>query len=460
MRLNITAKLFLTMLATCALVLIIHSLAGRISFQRGFMDYLNEQGLQRMHELLPRLQQEYREQGNWQRLQGNLPALGILMRPEPPPAHATPQAPPLSDQTGAIFRLALLHPDYSLVTGNPEAGRDAILLPVEVDGARVGWLALVPFQQALAAGEVRFYDAQLRAWWIIGSSAVALAALLAWLMARALLRRLHGVTGATRRLAEGNFTTRVPVTTHDELGLLAQSFNLLAQGLERNESARRAFMADIAHELRTPLAVMRAELEAIQDGIRTADAESLAALHQQVGQLGQLIDDLHELSLTDAGTLAYRHEPIDLTTLLHTGVTGMITRFEAARLTLHAAIPAEPLRLVGDERRLQQLLANLLNNALRHTDAGGQVNLACTRSGTGWLHLSIEDSAPGVPDDKLPRLFERFYRVDASRNRSSGGSGLGLAICRNIVEAHGGHISASSSPLGGLRISIELPEVA
>ncbi|THF67231.1 sensor histidine kinase efflux regulator BaeS [Pseudothauera nasutitermitis] len=460
MRLNITAKLFLTMLITCALVLLINSLAGRISFQRGFMDYLNEQGVTRMHELLPRLQQEYREQGGWQRLQDNLPALGVLMRPAVPQETGRPQAPPLSDQTGAIFRLALLHPDYSMVTGNPEAGRDSILVPVDVDGATVGWLAMVPFQQVLAAGDVRFYDAQLRAWWIIGTSSVLLAALLAWLLARALLRRLRGVTDATQRLAEGDFSTRVPVIARDELGTLAQNFNLLAQGLERNESARRTLMADISHELRTPLAVMRADLEAMQDGISPVDTESLAALHRQVGQLGNLVEDLHELSLTEAGTLAYRYEPIDLATVLHASVASMAARFEAAGLRLRAAIPDEALRLMGDERRLLQLLTNLLNNALRYTDAGGQVRLACDRSNGGWLRLSIEDSAPGVSDDKLPRLFERFYRADASRNRSSGGSGLGLAICRNIVEAHGGRIVAGQSPLGGLRISIELPEAA
>ncbi|RMX07724.1 sensor histidine kinase efflux regulator BaeS [Corticibacter populi] len=462
MRPNVTAKLFLTMLASCALVVLIHGLAGRIAFQRGFMDYLNEQGVQRMQEILPRLRQEWREQGGWQRLQGDLSALGVLMRPAAPSSDDADalRVPPLSDQTGAIFRMALLHPDYRLVTGNPEAGARSILLPVEIDGATVGWLAMVPFEQALIAGDVRFYEAQLRAWWIIGICSVLLAAVLAGLLARALLRPLRSVTHAVRRLAEGDFATRVPVSTRDELGVLAQSFNLLAQGLGRNESARRSLMADVSHELRTPLAVMRADLEAMQDGISPVNAEALAALHQQVGQLGQLVDDLHELSLTDAGTLAYRHEPIDLAAVVRASVAGMAARFEAAGLAFQADVPAQPLRLVGDEQRLQQLLANLLNNALRYTDRGGQVRLHGERGDAHWLRLTLEDSAPGVAEDKLSHLFERFYRADASRNRSSGGSGLGLAICRNIVEAHGGRITATASPLGGLCITVELPEAA
>lgn len=459
MRLSITVKLFLTMLATCALVLLIHGIAGRISFERGFIGYLNDQGLERMREVLPRLEQEYHEQGNWNRLENNFPLFGQLMRPATHFADGTERAvPPISDQTGALFRLALLQPDYRNVIGNPEADRSSILLPIRQGETLVGWLAMVPFQKAVADGDVRFFNAQLRAWWIIGISAVILAALLAFWLSRALLRHLRAMTAAAARLEDGDYASRIPVTSRDELGMLAQRFNLLAQALERNELTRRHFMADISHELRTPLSVMRSELEAIQDGIRDATPESVAALHQQVHQLGKLVDDLHDLSLTDAGALAYRRVPVDLATIVRSSLVGARPRFEAAGLSLSFSLPDAPLRMLGDERRLQQLLSNLLGNALRYTDAGGQVQLRCARTGQGLLELVIEDSAPGVPADKQARLFERFYRVDASRNRASGGSGLGLAICRNIVQAHGGQIAASDSPLGGLRIRIELPE--
>lgn len=271
-----------------------------------------------------------------------------------------------------------------------------------------------------------------------------------------MLRRLRGLTQATHLLAAGDYATRIDAAARDELGQLARDFNLLAQALEHNERARRDFMADISHELRTPLAVLRAELEALQDGIRPMTPNSLGSLHQQVGQLGKLIEDLYDVSLTDVGALAYRRAPVDLAVILATVLDGLRARFAAAQLQVQAQIDAGPLQVDGDERRLQQLLGNLLENTLRYTDAGGTVQVRCVRRGA-VLEMVVEDSAPGVDADKRARLFERFYRTEASRNRASGGSGLGLAICRNIAEAHGGSIHAEASALGGLRMVLRLP---
>jgi len=331
--------------------------------------------------------------------------------------------------------------------------------PIVVDGETVGWMAMLSFEKVLASAESRFFAAQLRAWWLIGVASVLVAALLGWLLSRTLLQRLRGLAGATHRLAAGDYATRIDAGTPDELGQLARDFNQLAHALEHNERARRGFMADISHELRTPLAVLRAELEALQDGIRPLTPASLGALHQQVGQLGQLIQDLHDLSLTDVGALAYRRAPIDLAVVLDSALDAMRARFAAAGLTLRTQRASGPLTINGDERRLQQLLANLLENAVRYTDTGGEVVVACMRVDDA-LRIVIEDSEPGVDADKRARLFERFYRVDASRNRASGGSGLGLAICRNIVEAHAGTIEAEASSLGGLRIVLTLPVLA
>jgi len=214
-------------------------------------------------------------------------------------------------------------------------------------------------------------------------------------------------------------------------------------------------MADISHELRTPLAVVRAELEAVQDGVRVLNAQSLQAMHQEVNQLGKLIDDLNDLALTDVGALAYRRTPIDIVTILNTALNTMQSRFISAGLRLEREIADGPFIISGDERRMLQLFSNILENALRYTDAGGQVSISCRGTGR-MVQIVMEDSAPGVPIDKLPFLFERFYRVEESRNRASGGSGLGLAICRNIVEAHEGRIAVHPSALGGLRLTIEL----
>lgn len=455
MKPGITAKLFVAILAACATVLLVNALTSHLYMKRMFMDYLNEQGIERMMEVMPRVRSGYAQRGDWGFIRDNPDAWFLLMRPEK--RNAMPlRAPPFSDQTGAVFRFAVLDADYRVVIGNRDADRNDILRPVVVDGRTVGWMAMVPFQKALAVADARFYEAQVRAWWMIGSASVLIAALIGWLLAQALLRRLRGLTVATHRLADGDYATRIEAGASDELGQLARDFNQLAQALAHNERARREFMADISHELRTPLAVLRAELEALHDGIRPMTPASVASLHQEVRQLGKLVEDLYDLSLTDVGALAYRRAPIDLALVLESAVAGMRARFEAAGLALETRLLDGPLRVNADERRLQQLFANVLENTLRYTDAGGRVQVRCDRDGDHW-RLEFDDSAPGVEPGKLGRLFERFYRTEASRNRSSGGSGLGLAICRNIVEAHDGTIAASDSPLGGLRITLRLP---
>jgi two-component system sensor histidine kinase BaeS len=215
-------------------------------------------------------------------------------------------------------------------------------------------------------------------------------------------------------------------------------------------------MADVAHELRTPLAVLRADLEAVQDGVRSASGESLNSLLAEVRTLNKLIDDLHDLSLADVGALSYRKAVLGVDELLQRCIAPFRERFAHKQLRLVTA-PTDPeLRVFADGSRLQQLLNNLLENSLRYTDAPGETRVSGARDG-GEVLMSIDDSAPGVPPELLPRLFERFFRVDSSRNRETGGSGLGLAICRSIVEAHGGSIAAARSMLGGLRIDIRLP---
>ncbi|MEJ2801247.1 sensor histidine kinase efflux regulator BaeS [Comamonadaceae bacterium PP-2] len=459
MRLGTSVKLFLAILAACAVVLTANGVAGRFRFERDFMGYLNDQGVERMQEVLPRLQAAYSLHGNWDFVRDNPEAWFGLMRPGQPHAGMPLSVPPVSDQTGAVPRFALLDAQGERLIGNPNASSDAIRLPVTVDGRGVGWLAMVPFQRAIAAGDVRFYQAQVRGWWLNGIASVLVAALLAWLLSRALLGRVRGLTGAIHRLAAGDYAHRVARTGRDELGRLAGDINALADVLAHTERNRRSFMADISHELRTPLAVLRAELEAIQDGIRPMTPAALEPLQGEVQQLGKLIDDLHELSVTQNGALSYRFAMLDLDGVLQAALAAVRGRFADAGLALETAPAGAVLLIEGDERRLQQLFANLLENALRYTDAGGRV-AARIQPHADRVDIHIEDSAPGVDAAHRERLFERFYRVEGSRNRASGGSGLGLAICRNIVEAHGGTIQAEASPLGGLRIVIVLPRRA
>ena len=221
------------------------------------------------------------------------------------------------------------------------------------------------------------------------------------------------------------------------------------------EQMRKDFVANVSHELRTPLAVLRGELEAIQDGVRQFTPESVASLQAEVGTLTKLVDDLHQLSMSDEGALAYQKAPVDVINILEVVTGAFRERFASRDLKINLSLPDSAV-VFGDRDRLMQLFNNLLENSLRYTDGGGALHIS-GRQENGRFALTFADSAPGVKDAQLEKLFERFYRTEGSRNRASGGSGLGLAICVNIVEAHGGTIRAAHSPFGGVSITVELP---
>jgi len=457
MKIGIRAKLFLFVLLACAAVVVVQAVAFRFVMERGFLGYLNQQSQTRMEEVIPRLKQAYAIRGSWDFLRSDYREWMNLVLPflREPGADPAPHL-AASDQTGALARVGLLDAEMQRVVGNPDVNADSIRIPVVVEGRAVGWVAMVPFEAVLPTNDERFLEQQLKGLTMVGLGSIVVAALLSFLLARALLRRVREMAQATHHLASGDYASRIAAGANDELGALARDFNRMAQTLEHAERARRGFMADISHDLRTPLAVLRAQLEAIQDGIRSPTIRSTNAMHLEVERLGKLVNDLHELSLTDVGAMTYHRVPIDLVTVLESAAGSMEGRLEAASLRLVLQIARVPLAISGDDRRLHQLFANLFENSLRYTDGGGVLQVRCAQHGANAL-IVVEDSAPGVPGDKMEKLFERFYRVEGSRNRATGGSGLGLAICRNIVEAHEGRITASASPLGGLRIAIELP---
>lgn len=461
MKLNTVTRIFLSMLSACAVVLAVSGIFGRVSFERAFLQYLNEQSVQRMQQIAVTAAAEYQQHGSWAFLQGKPEAwFQIVHQHRGKPGDLLGWPPPVSDQAGVILRMALFDETGEQVLGNPAAAmQGAIRTPVLVEENAVGWLAMLPLEQAVDPNDVQFYQAQQRAWVLNIAASVLVAALLAWLLSRLLVRRLDALTAAIARLAAGDYTGRLVDRGGDEIARVVQDVNRLAEVLEHTEQSRRDFMADISHELRTPLAVLRAELEAIEDGIRPMQPESLAPLQEQVQQLGKLVEDLHELSMSQAAP-SYQFASIDVVAALDAALSGMEHRFATAGLQLLLPeFPDAPLLVQGEERRLRQLFANLLENTLRYTDSGGQVGVSA-RAEQGLAVIAIEDSAPGIDEDKRARLFERFYRVETSRSRISGGSGLGLAICSHIVQVHGGTIHAEASALGGLRIVITLPLIS
>lgn len=461
MKLSISTKLFIAVLASVLFVILSMGFANGWSFSKGFLDYLNEQALLRMTPVLPRLASAYEREGSWEFLRNQPDRWFEIMRPEPGENLNDPQRPamPMSDLTGAVFRIALLDPRKQLVMGYSAIADDALMRPIEVAGKTVGWLAVTPFQNVTEAGGERFRLYLVRTSLVVGGLSLLLAMLIAWWIARTLLDPVKRVAAATHRLAAGEYSNRVAVSSNDEVGQLARDFNQLAYTLERNEKMRREFMADVSHELRTPLSVLRGELEAIEDGVRTLDQSSMKSLQSEVGMLSKLVDDLYELSLADVGALTYRKSECDLNELLDDCVAMFQERCNARHLRLELELPTPSPRVEADPKRLQQLFGNLLENAVRYTDEGGVLRIRAASDGD-VVRIDFLDSGPGVDADQLPRLFERFYRGEASRNRASGGAGLGLAICHSIALAHGGSLSADHSPLGGLWLTLRLPRNA
>lgn len=447
MKLGIAAKLFLLLLLTSITVSVVMSVATRMSFRSGFLGYLDAQGISRVETLVPAFAAEYRRHGSWSYFRGNLRAWIEMLR-------TTARPPKSPDLASVHLRMALLDADRNFVIGyQSDLGPGFITRPIIVDGKAVGHLALRSQQTMLTAADLRFQHRQLIAAWIIGASVVLIAALGAFKISRTLVTPLQRITLATQQLANGNFDNRVAVSSGDEIGQLSNDFNVLAATLKRNEQLRREFMADIAHELRTPLSVLRGELEAMQDRVIEPSGEAIDSLHAEVATLSKVVEDLYELSLADIGALNYRKAVTNVGNLLRMTSDVFVHRFAALELTLATQIDEAVLSNV-DPQRVQQLFNNLLENMARYTQTPGALRIEC-RAHEGRVHIEFHNSGPGVPAERLGHLFERHYRGEAPM-RGGGGAGLGLAICRKIVEAHGGEIAALASPLGGVLIRVQL----
>ena len=452
---GITGKLFVAIFATCIVLLITMHWAVRVSFERGFIDYIKHGNEQRLQGLSDALGEQYSLHGNWRFLRNNDRFVFQILRSlehDNDDDRPGPGMPPHGWRT----QFWVIDQEMRVLVG-PRAPvpPDGTKRAITSNGATVGWVIASPVERLTRNTDINFDRQQRQTSWLIVALSPLLAALATFPLARGLLAPVKRLVEGTHKLAAGDFSTRVDTRSQDELGKLAQDFNQLASTLEKNQQMRRDFMADISHELRTPLAVLRGELEAIQDGVRQFTPESVASLQAEVGTLTKLVDDLHQLSMSDEGALAYQKAPIDVINILEVVTGAFRERFASRDLKINLSLPDSAV-VFGDRDRLMQLFNNLLENSLRYTDGGGALHIS-GRQENGRFALTFADSAPGVKDAQLEKLFERFYRTEGSRNRASGGSGLGLAICVNIVEAHGGTIRAAHSPFGGVSITVELP---
>jgi two-component system sensor histidine kinase BaeS len=394
------------------------------------------------------------------------PQLDVLPQRFAPPAPPNIPGDPRTRAGNVYNRMALLDASGQRhLAGNAIDAASAVKQPLRLSSRTVAYLALMPLQGIQTDTDRAFVAQQLEFIVIAALVGLLLALLISWQLAKRWLAPIQNLAQAAHAVAAGRLDTRVPEQGQDELATLAQTFNQMTGKLAAMESSRQQWLSDVAHELRTPLAAMRAEIEALQDGVRPFDAHSAHRLHRQVMRLGQLVDDLR-LSLDQAsGEPPLQLTPQQPLLLLLDALDLMRERFAQSDIALETGY-LKPLAqqghitMMADERRLHQVFINLLENSLRYTHAGGKLQI-CAGLEEGLdgqrLVLLLDDTAPCPEDADLTRLFDRFYRVDVSRNRQHGGSGLGLAICKAIVQAHGGSITASCSALGGLRIELSLP---
>jgi len=293
----------------------------------------------------------------------------------------------------------------------------------------------------------------------VGAGALAL--LLGGLLARRIVRPVEALADAARDLGAGDLSRRVEVASEDELGRLARAFNDMAAALERAEALRRRMVADVAHELRTPLAALRAQLEAIEDGLAEASPEAVASLVEDTVHLAGLVDDLQDLALAEAGRLALTRRALDLEEEIRAAARSLgLESGPCLRLEVDGELPA----VEADPRRLRQIFHNLLENARTHGASGTperpiHVAVRSTEERPAMVEVTLRDHGPGIPDDEPSRIFERFHRGDPARARRAGGGGggLGLAIVKALVELHGGSVGAENSPGGGAAVIVTLP---
>ena len=489
MRVKLYYKIFAAFLLTSIMVVVLMVGIMRFYVAHNFTDFIHKEALERLDNLTLELSNEYQLNG-WQRLKKDPQIWRQLVRaalprrerdrrwssnrpdnvhretrPKPPafnedrPETEIKNRPPPPPEVFVRRGLNLFDANKQNIAGRQikNSIHEYSLREITVDGKIVGWVGF-PKRELLSHPRVeKFLKQQTRVFWLIGSGILLLAAVVAFMLSKHLLAPIKQLTDGTRALADRKFETRIQVRTRDELGQLADDFNHMAETLKKYEVSRQQWITDISHELRTPIAILKGEIEALQDGVRVLDNHALGSLMAEVAHLNKLVEDLHLLSRADTRSLYSKREPVNPLAVLESALDAFQNRFSGKNIDIHLELADELKNTIpGDTDGLTRLFFNLFENTLKYTDSPGKLVIrgACTDK---QLVITFEDSGPGVPESALPRLFDRLFRVEQSRSRSSGGSGLGLSICKEIVTCHSGKIQAAKSALGGLLITIRFP---
>lgn len=458
------------------------------SLSKGLIEFVNTKERDAIAPLIKEIERRYDRRGDWRWIDGRHRMLFELFReytspldgqeferrppPHRPPRHERPERggvkaderrppprhrPPPRGRRGPP-NVSLLNQDRVFIAGNDRYSEEDHWLAIKSQQQVVGWL-VIPRRHGLAKGyELTLLEQQRFDFLLISLCISLFMIVISMPLARHLIRPIKQLAAGMEQLRKGNYNQRIELKRDDELGNLGRDVNELAVTLEENDTARKRWLANISHELRTPIAVLKSEMEAVQDGIRPLDHEHVNSTFQEVQRLQRLVEDLYELTSADIGGMKYRKEEFDIVEFIQEEIEQFELLLTQANIQLNHHLLDSELIVWGDCDRLSQLFNNLMVNCAKYAKADGQVNLSL-QSKVDRVIITIEDDGEGVPQQHLANLFEHLYRVDDSRNRNTGGSGLGLAICKQIVEAHHGKIFAEKSSLGGLAVIVELPLV-
>ncbi|MEW6522686.1 MAG: ATP-binding protein [Bacillota bacterium] len=446
---SLSVKLTLAFVAVAVVATVITVGVAQRAIEQRFDDFLSSYRQVRAQQLAPLLAAWYRATGSWEGLlvQWATPGGTMMMR------RGSERILVLDARGNLVF-------DSAAGSERPPGSADRWARqgqPIVVDGRTVGTVVVLGAVEAgILTLEAVFARSVKSAMVIGGLVAAAIAGVLGVYLSGRVAARLSVLQEASSRIACRDLAVRVPEDGDDELAALGRAFNLMASNLQESEKVRRNLVADVTHELRTPLSVLRGNLESLQDGVIEATPQVVSSLADEALRMSRLVNDLQDLSLAEAGHLPLDLAPVSPAELVESSVSPFRIEASLRGVELVTCLPPDLPAVRADGERSRQVLINILTNALRYTPAGGTITVSAFGQ-DGRVAISVTDAGPGISPDELPYVFDRFYRGDRARSRAEGGTGLGLAIARGYVEAQGGSIWAENAPAGGARFTFTLP---
>ncbi|AEF53725.1 integral membrane sensor signal transduction histidine kinase [Marinomonas posidonica IVIA-Po-181] len=468
-------KLMTTFLILSIVLLASTLFLARWSFEKGFLDYPNALEQVRLQIISNDLILEFESAGrDWHKV--SKVKVNEILKSLPRPKHRDPSTPissiPTNNNDGKsmprVFVLpggkrkgpstALFDGDGGFLIGsdlllNIEDNR-IVSVPLIQNGKVIAILKSIPVHHFSETIPTEFSKRQRNLSFWVGGVGLVLAIAISWFLALFLSQPLKSIMRAIASLSNGDFSIKLERRGKDEIGQLIDNVNILSKTLESSRESRRHWLANISHDLRTPITILAGEIQSLKDGVRKFSQERLDSLEQEVFHLRKLTDDLYQLSISDIGGLRYEFLNAQLNELMEAIVSSYDNT--ATDYGLKLCYQGEPAIASIDFARLSQLFSNILSNSISYTDAPGNIQVRLFKD-KYFAIIKIEDSYPSVLDKNYDKLFDPLFRQDTSRNMRKEGSGLGLAICKQIVEAHQGQISAMPSHLGGLKLIVKIP---